>query len=204
MEFEVMPKQGLGFLKFGMEPAEVGRFDYLYGKPQSPAIEPFIFSFSAEEIEEIRNDVGEEALKAILDALQEEHEYKAALRTEFRANSSLKLDYLNNALSSIQASRMATGLSIDGVYFFTDNPRDFLAALQERNGEPPIVKGMDCVFRNIYVYVWASFEVLPSGVVKFYGPRDFDDLAQDKSIVISVSPRNADEDFSGHVSVSFS
>ncbi len=203
MELVIKPLHGIGFLEFGMDPVKIGEFNHLYGKPIKPEVEQFIYVFSQEEIEDLRADLGEEGLQTILDAEKQENDYKSRLKTEYREPFSLRIDYIERKAEIFQLSRGAASLSFAGYAFFNENPRQFLAALQAQNGEPPLVKGDDCVFRNINVYVWAAFEILPSGVVRFFDSRDVDDKAQDKSIIISKNPRNEKEDFAGYKPISF-
>ena len=203
MELEIKPLNGIGLLEFGMNSIEVGKFNYVYGAPIRSVVEPFIYEFSQEEIDDLRSDLGEEGLKAILDASKEANDFRSRSKTEYREPFSLRIDYLDGKAESFQLSRDATSLSFDGHLFFNGSPRQFLAALQARNGEPPLVKGDDCVFRNINVYVWAAFEILPSGVVRFFDARDVDDKAQDKSIILSKNPRNENEYFAEYKPISF-
>ena len=67
MELEIKPLNGIGFLEFGMDSVEVGQFNHVYGDPIRPDVEPFIYEFSQEEIDDLRSDLGGEGLKAILD-----------------------------------------------------------------------------------------------------------------------------------------
>ncbi|MNN41731.1 hypothetical protein D3C81_1558660 [compost metagenome] len=149
----------------------------------------------------MRAQLGEDGLKALLDAMDAEREYNRNLITQFRSNSSLKFSFQRDALSEIQVSRDIAALSFAGEKFFHVSPLNFLAALERTNGAPPLVKGPDCVFENLCVYVWAAFKILRSGAVRFF--REDEDEAQDKSVMLTAAPRNEREDFSGHVPVSF-
>jgi hypothetical protein len=201
MQFDLIPKVGVGLLKLGMPQAELPQLHEIYGAPMANTAAPFIPEFSPTELEDLRRDLGEEGLQVILDALETERNFKQTTKTVFLPKYTVSLDFTQAVLVTIQISRMMTDLNYLGHRFFHTSPKDFLAALEVANGAPPLVKGPDCVFLNLNIYVWAAFEPLPGGAVRFLSETD--ELAQDKSVMVCSSPRNNVEDFSGHHAVSF-
>lgn len=199
--WEINPKNGFGFINFGATQDAISKYDKIYGSRNAQVSyedryselesvnEQFGFSLTQEQIEELKAAINEEStlLGNPLD--------------EYRNESNLSTTFVNDHLVEIQISRGVPDLHFKGSRFFHTNPREFLAKLQKENGEAPLVSGPDCVFRNIYVYVWSAFEITITGDVRFFNEHDED--AQDKSILLTAQSRNPDEDFSEYKPVNF-
>lgn len=201
MDFTILPHKGLGPFRFGMSVAEVRSLAPEYGPfSEAPRAEG-TGSFTEEELAMYREMMTPEQLAQFIEANQSYDEMMAETREMTIAPATLHFTFQNEALSEIRIGPRARDLSFGGEPFFGAVPRGFLAALEEANGAPPMVRGPDCAFVNLRVYVWAAFEELESGALRF--PPDGTEAVQDKSVILADRPRNPDEDFSGYRAVSF-
>lgn len=197
--WEINPMHGLGEIRFSQTIEETAAQKEIYALPSNVShekdrldgLDEFAeqFGISVDDTEAIR-----EVSKRFDDILKNR-------MTAYHIDSNLALTYDNDHLIEIQISRGVPDLHYKGSRFFHTNPREFLAKLQKENGEPPLVSGPDCVFKNIYVYVWSAFKITAAGNINIF--NEHDEEAQDKSIILSPQPRNPDEDFSEYKPVSF-
>jgi hypothetical protein len=203
MEYSILPGEGFGRFRFGMSLEDLKKVSDRYGILVEAARAEGMGEFTQEELDSYRELLSEEQLQDLVEAARNYDKRMDARREYSIDEASINLSLVSETLAEIQVSRRSPLLEFEGNAFFNTNPRAFLAALEKQNGEPPLVNGPDCVFKNINVYVWAAFEILPSGVVRFFTSTDEDDLGQDKSIILTNAPRNLEEDFSEYRPISF-
>lgn len=201
MEFEILPGVGLGHIRIGMKLDEIIQLSRTYGYTVGPEVKEFVSSFSSEELDDFRRTLGEEDFKALLEALEVERNANDGSSSVMIAGGGIRLQLKRGEVEEITVSRGVDDISFAGERFFNVSPLKFLAALEKENGEPPLVNGPDCAFTNISVYVWAAFEVMPNGMVRFL--REDEDEAQDKSVAIRANPRNPESFFEKYRPISF-
>lgn len=196
----IRPRTGLGPLRFEMSETEARVLaDNVYGELESEG--PIGFSSNNQVYQVLVETMGEDAAREAMSALDEGGvEYRSAQRVNYVAG--LMLDFVAGRLEDMMCHSAAEQLHIDGLQFFGTDPIPALARLQALNGEPPLVKGPDCHFRNLYLTAFECLRVLPGGLVR--ATHEGTDEARQKTIGWRAKPRNPDEDFSGHQAIDLS
>lgn len=165
--WEIRPLEGLGPFVFGMSPEAALRHAASYGGVEadyqsSPDSAEQIFESQAPRIgEAAARDLVAEILASGADL---------RYRRTIMFPSSLALTFLEDGLEDILVAGDATEMHVAGLRLFGKgvDPLPALRALQARNGEPPLLRGENCVFRRLHVTAHEMIAVAADGTI---GPR---------------------------------
>ncbi len=196
--WELRPLEGLGPFSFGMSPDAALRHAAAYGGVEAD------YQSSAASAEEtfrlVAEALGEEAAREAVAALEESGADLRYRRT-IAFPSSLALTFLEDSLEEVFFASAGTSLHVGGHRLFGRgvDPLPALRALQARNGDPPLIRGEDCLFRTLHLTAFAIIAVDADGRI---GPcKRGSRLARDRTISWRATPRDPEEDFARHRAV---
>ncbi len=170
--WEIEPNLGLGHIRFGMTPEQVGRFDAIYGS--DPVIKHFGHSADS-----LLNDLGDfasffsdEVLEGAQSSARELDAQTAGLIGETRLEKCyLGLEYDKNALSSISVKDDCADARFEDHRVFFEPAQQVLARFQSLNGGAKVFND-DVIFDRIGVLLSGFYEQNAKGTWRFgaHGP----------------------------------
>lgn len=194
-DWSLKVREGLGPLRFGMNPENIGALASPYGIVTSdrPNVQTDMDDMYRHWVETLGEEQAREAMEIIAGANLDMRPRHLQIR-----KAGVHLTFLEDGLEDIMVEESAKKFHVDGRKFFVPRFLDALQYLQDLNGELPFVNDVDCYFRRIEVAAFgfirfdeASHEILFDGSP---GGRE----ASGFSVSWRNTPRNQDEDLSGH------
>ena len=193
--WELAPHIGLGTLAFGMTEAAAVAAVGVFG------------TVTNQDPMDAAPDEADEIYKALVEAEGEEiaRQVMAEMladgvdlrnRRRLTVADGLVLDFVDDGLEDIMCTLRTPDVHIDGHLFFGVDCLPALQRLQELNGAPPLVRDRDCLFVNLHLTAFECLKELAPGIVR--SAREGTDEASQKTVSWRSTPRDPNEDLTGH------
>lgn len=191
--WKMLPRAGLGGLTFGLSLAEASEHVAPYGAlVADDVLDPFA---GDDTYRHLVDSLGEAAAREAMAAIAEAGvDTRPRHLLEFEAGVTLSL--VDDELEDIMWDRRAVAGHVEGHPLFGADPMPALRALQAANGAPPLIRGPDCLFANLFVTAFEVVILRENGTVR--PTNEATDEAQQKTISWRQTPRDATEDLSRH------
>ncbi|QQO07585.1 hypothetical protein [Breznakiella homolactica] len=198
-DWEIIPRRGLGKIRFGMTSDEVRGFDSIYGEREMRIKRTTTYEDFEENMGPFLDDMDQESRESIRKGLEETYKNKEVIYMEPRQSSCLQLTFVNDSLTEIMAVWELDTLTCKGENLFDMEPEDAVKLLAKALGETPLAKDQEIVFPESCIHLW-DFSQTYRDRVRFL---DLDEDEIERTILWLPEPGNGERDFSGCIKVTF-
>lgn len=182
--WRIMPKIGLGKLRFGMSRAEVDRFSSVYGTSKGISSDQIPDDILQSTLAQLGEGLTAEEKQEILSLYQESG---PTGETEVRGeNSPLVLTYDSDRLVEVLADTKVRRLKYRDIAVFEESPQDVIKYLADTLGEKPLILNEEVAFPTNFIFLFEF--VREAGSVYVEGNRT------DRSIIWRSRPREGGVD----------
>lgn len=171
-KWEFIPTQGLGNIKFGTSPSEVGLLNDDYGDIVSEHQYGSMAEDLLENLGPFANSFSEEILKMALDDAKDFDQKNASLFEQVRNRFGyLRCDFLEGSLVSITTGEDCSEAGILDLQVFHTAPQKMLSLMAKNFG--PVYSSLDTiVFKNAGISLKGFYYQNDQGAWRFFSEND--------------------------------
>jgi hypothetical protein len=191
--WQILPKEGLGRLRFGMTPAEVDRLADIYGTSKGLASDRISEDLLASTIRDLGDALSPEEKQEIIALYQSDGPSNLSV-TEVRGDKHpLVLTYENDRLVEILMNVKSKQVKFSDTVVFEASPRDVIRNMSETTGEKPVFLREEVVFPDNLIFL---FEFLRERTSQTSTEPTIDGDPKERSIVLRSKPTTGGMDLS--------
>lgn len=151
LNWELIPRKGLGKISFGCELSQIGMIEELFGK-----FSPIRDSSNQmnETYELLKGIVPEEDILELMKQMESIETETDVKRQEFINENGLTISFENGLLTDFFADDNASGLHFGGIPIFSSDPLVLIRQMANVLSEIPVGKEHEIVFPKNHLYLY--------------------------------------------------